>query len=59
MEAGGTNENLRNTQFTGVRTKDAICDRLRELSGQRPNVDTHHPDIRVNIALRVPRPPSR
>lgn len=52
VEAGGTNENLRNTQFTGVRTKDAICDRLRELSGQRPNVDTHHPDIRVNIALR-------
>lgn len=52
ISAGGVNDNLRNTQFTAVKVKDAICDRLRERSGERPSVDTEHPDVRVNIAVR-------
>ncbi len=40
VDAAGTNAELRNTQFTAVRAKDAIADRLRESSGERPSVDT-------------------
>ncbi|SDQ89293.1 THUMP domain-containing class I SAM-dependent RNA methyltransferase [Paraburkholderia tuberum] len=38
---------LRSLEFTTLRVKDAICDRLREKSGARPSVDTAMPDVRV------------
>ncbi|MFL9870535.1 THUMP domain-containing class I SAM-dependent RNA methyltransferase [Paraburkholderia megapolitana] len=38
---------LRSLEFATLRVKDAICDRLREVSGERPNVDTAAPDVRV------------
>ena len=47
----GTNASLRNTQFTSVRVKDALCDRLRELRGERPSVDAHNPDFALDVAL--------
>ena len=49
--AHGTNNELRNTQFTAMRTKDAICDRLRRLRGVRPDVDGKNPDISINVSL--------
>jgi 23S rRNA (guanine2069-N7)-methyltransferase / 23S rRNA (guanine2445-N2)-methyltransferase len=55
IDAAGVNHALRNTQFTAVRVKDAIADRLREASGERPSVDTAHPDLRVNVAVRRDR----
>jgi 23S rRNA (guanine2445-N2)-methyltransferase / 23S rRNA (guanine2069-N7)-methyltransferase len=55
IDAAGVNDALRNTQFTAVRTKDAIADRLREASGERPSVDTARPDVRVNVAVRRER----
>ena len=51
VRARGTNEGLRNTKFTGMRVKDAICDRLREVRGERPNVDISHPDIAVDVRI--------
>ena len=47
----GTNAQLRNTQFTSVRVKDALCDRLREVRGERPNVDARNPDFALDVAL--------
>jgi putative N6-adenine-specific DNA methylase len=38
---------LRSLEFTTLRVKDAICDRLRDVSGARPNIDTSAPDVRV------------
>ena len=52
VSAHGTNEQLRNTQFTAQKVKDALCDRLREKSGQRPSVDATAPDVLVNVSLR-------
>lgn len=51
VDANGTNDALRNTQFTAVKTKDAICDRLRELTGIRPDVEVRDPDVRVNVTV--------
>ena len=47
----GMNAALRNTQFTSVRVKDALCDRLREVRGARPDVDAHNPDFALDVAL--------
>jgi putative N6-adenine-specific DNA methylase len=38
---------LRSLEFTTLRIKDAIVDRLREKTGARPSIDTANPDIRV------------
>ena len=52
FSARGTNANLRDTRFTALRAKDALCDRLRALRGERPDVDTVSPDVRISINVR-------
>ena len=42
---------LKSLDFTTLRIKDAICDRFRDATGQRPSVDTHAPDVRVHAFL--------
>lgn len=38
---------LTSLNFVTLRIKDGICDRLREVKGARPSIDTATPDIRV------------
>lgn len=42
---------LRSLNFAGLRIKDALCDAMREAAGERPSVDTRHPDVRVMLHL--------
>lgn len=42
---------LRSLNFATLRTKDAIVDRIREHAGERPSIDTRHPDVRVVVHL--------
>lgn len=39
---------LRSLDFATLRIKDAVCDRFRETTGGRPDVDTVKPDIRIH-----------
>ena len=36
---------LHSLNFSALRVKDAACDVLREATGERPSVDTRHPDL--------------
>ncbi|MBP8306185.1 MAG: class I SAM-dependent RNA methyltransferase [Burkholderiaceae bacterium] len=38
---------LRSLNFANLKVKDAVIDRLRETQGDRPSIDTIHPDVRV------------
>lgn len=38
-----------NTQFLTLKAKDAIMDHFRHFTGQRPNVNTRDPDMRIHI----------
>lgn len=38
---------LKSLEFVTLRIKDAVCDRLREKTGERPSIDTAQPDVRV------------
>jgi len=38
---------LRSLNFAALRVKDALCDRMRDEHGVRPDVDTARPDLRV------------
>ncbi|MEO9510671.1 MAG: THUMP domain-containing protein [Flavobacteriaceae bacterium] len=40
-----------NSMFVSQKSKDAIVDKFRAVTRQRPNVNTHDPDIRINIHL--------
>ncbi len=42
---------INNTHFGALKVKDAIVDQLRARFGQRPNIDTDRPSIRVNVYL--------
>ncbi|UDG82172.1 THUMP domain-containing class I SAM-dependent RNA methyltransferase [Candidatus Vallotia cooleyia] len=46
---------LRSLDFTMLRIKDAICDRLRERTGARPNIDTNQPDVRIQAFIDATR----
>lgn len=42
---------MKSLQFCNLRAKDGICDRLRDLEGERPSIDTVRPDARVHVFL--------
>ena len=39
---------LRSLEFVTLRIKDAVCDKFRELTNKRPNINTVNPDIRIH-----------
>lgn len=39
------------SQFAMLRVKDAIVDQMRQVSGTRPTVSTHDPDIRIQAHI--------
>jgi putative N6-adenine-specific DNA methylase len=42
---------LKSLNFAALRIKDAVCDQLREETGERPNVDTSRPDLPLLLHL--------
>lgn len=42
---------LQSLNFAGLRVKDAVCDDLRERTGERPSVDTRFPDLGLVLYL--------
>ncbi len=40
---------LTSLNFAALRIKDAVCDVLRERTGERPSVDTRHPDLPIAL----------
>lgn len=42
---------LTHSHFIALKTKDAIVDQLRDLTGSRPSVDVRDPDVRIAVHL--------
>ncbi len=42
---------LKSLDYVTLRVKDAVCDRFREDLGERPDIDTRHPDVSVHVFL--------
>jgi len=42
---------LKSLNFAALRIKDAVCDQLREASGERPSVDLARPDLSLVLHL--------
>ncbi len=46
---------ITHAQYAAQRVKDAIVDTMRAATGARPDVDLHHPDVRISLVLRKGR----
>jgi len=42
---------LKSLDFTTLRIKDAVCDRFRDETGRRPDVERLDPDVRIHCFL--------
>jgi putative N6-adenine-specific DNA methylase len=51
ITANVAKSNIRNSQYAGQILKDAIVDQFRAKTTQRPNVDTRHPDLLLNLYI--------
>lgn len=51
VEFAGSSPAITHTHFGALKTKDAIVDRLREQSGERPSIDVERPSVRVDVRL--------
>ncbi len=51
VDFSGTNNELKNTQFSGLVVKDAIVDYFSDLFEQRPDVDKYNANVRVVARL--------
>jgi len=39
------------SQYTALKVKDAIVDKFRDQTGERPNVDLRFPDLKINVHI--------
>ena len=46
----GSSRHIDNSMYGAQRVKDAMVDRLRTITGERPSVDAKNPDIRVPVS---------
>jgi putative N6-adenine-specific DNA methylase len=51
VDVAATRSPLPSLEFATLRTKDAVCDRMRERHGVRPSIDKRSADVRVNVHL--------
>ncbi len=47
VDVSATKSPLTSLNFVTLKIKDAVCDKIRRLSGRRPSVDTHEPEISI------------
>jgi len=51
VDATVHNSVFTHSQYTALKTKDAIVDRFRENDGTRPDVDLRFPDLKINVHI--------
>jgi 23S rRNA (guanine2445-N2)-methyltransferase / 23S rRNA (guanine2069-N7)-methyltransferase len=51
----GKHPGITHTRFGALRLKDAICDRLRDDTGRRPDISPERPAVRVHAHANGPR----
>jgi putative N6-adenine-specific DNA methylase len=47
VDVSATRSPLTSLNFVTLKIKDAVCDKIRRLSGRRPSVDTREPDVPI------------
>ena len=53
-DCSGGNEAIRHTIYGSQLLKDAVCDQLRESTGERPNIKPERPDVLLHVHVEGP-----
>jgi 23S rRNA (guanine2445-N2)-methyltransferase / 23S rRNA (guanine2069-N7)-methyltransferase len=53
-DCSGGNESIRHTIYGSQLLKDAVCDNLRESTGERPNIRPERPDVLLHMHVEGP-----
>jgi 23S rRNA (guanine2445-N2)-methyltransferase / 23S rRNA (guanine2069-N7)-methyltransferase len=53
-DCSGGNESIRHTLYGAQLLKDAVCDSLREATGERPNIKPERPDVLLHLHVEGP-----
>jgi 23S rRNA (guanine2445-N2)-methyltransferase / 23S rRNA (guanine2069-N7)-methyltransferase len=53
-DCSGGNESIRHTIYGSQLLKDAVCDSLRESTGERPNIKPERPDVLLHLHVEGP-----
>jgi len=53
-DCSGGNESIRHTIYGSQLLKDAVCDNLRDATGERPNVKPERPDVLLHLHVEGP-----
>lgn len=51
IDAVSTRSQIGHSRFAALKAKDAIVDQFRLRTGDRPSIDTTHPDLRINLHI--------
>ncbi len=49
--ANVSHSQITHSQYAALRVKDAVADQFRKRHGERPNVDTENPDVRIDLYI--------
>ena len=53
-DCSGGNESIRHTIYGSQLLKDAVCDTLRDTTGERPNIRPERPDVLLHLHVEGP-----
>jgi 23S rRNA (guanine2445-N2)-methyltransferase / 23S rRNA (guanine2069-N7)-methyltransferase len=53
-DCSGGNESIRHTIYGSQLLKDAVCDSLRDTTGERPNIKPERPDVLLHVHVEGP-----
>lgn len=53
IDATVHSDHFNHSKYIALKAKDAIVDQFRDNTGDRPNVDTNNPDLRINIHIQM------
>ena len=51
VDATVFSEKFTHSMYIALKTKDAVVDRFRDQTGERPDVDLDHPTLRINVHI--------
>ncbi|HJX14417.1 MAG TPA: THUMP domain-containing protein [Candidatus Deferrimicrobiaceae bacterium] len=51
VDATVRDSGITHSRYAAQKAKDAVADRFREKLGNRPDVDVHAPDVRINVRI--------
>lgn len=51
IDFSGRSDLFTHLKFASLRLKDALCDRFRQKTGSRPDVDRNNPDVVINLHI--------